>query len=348
LPTAIPFLRNAWYVAARADELAAGALLGRRLLDDPVVLYRRADGSPVALTDRCPHRFAPLHLGRIVGDNVQCGYHGLQFDCTGKCVVAPFGDKIPAAAQVRSYPVVERHAMLWIWMGDADKADAADIPDFSCMTDPKRAQLHGYQKVAANYELIVDNLADLSHAPFLHGSFVDAAVSNKMQFELLEKDRTVTSIFLYPSVPPTPQWKGFAGRQLPTIDRWSEMRWDPPCASLLYGGVTPAWRARSEGLDFYGVHLLSPETAKSTHYWYCHCRGFRIDEPEVDAMVREWQRVAFQEQDKPMLQEQQRALGDVTDIMAMKPVLLSADAGAVRIRRRLKALITAEQQQVTT
>src|SRR5690606_31641445 len=122
--------------------------------------------------------------------------------------------------------------MVWIWMGDAERQNPESIPDFGCLTDPKRAHLHGYQKVAANYELVVDNLADLSHAQFLHGSFFDASVSAKMQFELVEKGGSVYNIFKYPGIQPTPQWNGFAGRQLPLIDRWSELRWDAPCNAL--------------------------------------------------------------------------------------------------------------------
>ena len=75
------YLRNAWYVAAWSDDLAEGKLLARTIMKEPIVLYRRADGSPAALHDRCPHRFAPLSMGKIVhGDAVQCPYHGLEFD----------------------------------------------------------------------------------------------------------------------------------------------------------------------------------------------------------------------------------------------------------------------------
>jgi vanillate O-demethylase monooxygenase subunit len=66
------YLRNAWYVAAWSDDLADGQLLGRTIMKEPVVLYRKADGNVAALQDRCPHRFAPLHMGKIVhGDRVQ-------------------------------------------------------------------------------------------------------------------------------------------------------------------------------------------------------------------------------------------------------------------------------------
>jgi vanillate O-demethylase monooxygenase subunit len=128
------YLRNAWYVAAWSDDLVEDKLLARTILKESIVLYRKADGSPAALQDRCPHRFAPLSMGKILpGDRVQCPYHGLEFDQSGACVLNPHGAKnIPSRARVRSYPVVEKHKAIWIWMGDR-APDHAKVPDFSVL-----------------------------------------------------------------------------------------------------------------------------------------------------------------------------------------------------------------------
>src|SRR5258705_10760166 len=119
------FLRNTWYVAAWADEVEPGQLLARRLLDQPIVLFRDAEGRPRALTDRCPHRFVPLSMGRLIegGNVIRCGYHGLRFDGDGRCVLNPQGGSPPPRARVRSFPAVERYSALWIWMGDGEAAD---------------------------------------------------------------------------------------------------------------------------------------------------------------------------------------------------------------------------------
>jgi phenylpropionate dioxygenase-like ring-hydroxylating dioxygenase large terminal subunit len=77
------FLRNSWYVAAWDREVSR-APLARMLLGEPVVLYRKADGTPIALEDRCCHRHLPLSRGRVEGDGLRCGYHGLRFDASGK------------------------------------------------------------------------------------------------------------------------------------------------------------------------------------------------------------------------------------------------------------------------
>ena len=129
------FLRNYWYVAAYDHEIARKPL-GRIILGEPVVLYRLEDGTPIALEDRCAHRHLPLSMGKLVGDTLQCHYHGLRYDKTGTCVRVPGQDMIPRSAKVKSYPVVERYHWLWIWMGDPALADPDKITDFHWFDDP--------------------------------------------------------------------------------------------------------------------------------------------------------------------------------------------------------------------
>ena len=125
------YLRNAWYVAAWSDGVADGQLVPRTIMDEPIVLYRKADGAVAAIEDRCAHRFAPLSMGKIVGgDRIQCPYHGLEFDSSGACVRNPHGTKnIPPRARVKSYPVIEKHKAMWMWMGDgpADEAQSSRL-----------------------------------------------------------------------------------------------------------------------------------------------------------------------------------------------------------------------------
>jgi phenylpropionate dioxygenase-like ring-hydroxylating dioxygenase large terminal subunit len=98
------YLRNAWYVAAWSDEVGDGQLVPRTIMDEPIVLYRKADGAMAAIEDRCAHRFAPLSMGKIVGgDRIQCPYHGLEYDGSGACVRNPHGTRnIPPRARVKS------------------------------------------------------------------------------------------------------------------------------------------------------------------------------------------------------------------------------------------------------
>src|SRR6516164_1005936 len=165
------FVRNTWYVAAWADEVARGSILPRTLLGEPVILYRTESGTPGALEDRCCHRGAPLSLGTVKGELVECGYHGLQFDQSGRCLHIPLQQQIPSKARVKSYPIVERWRFLWIWMGDPALADPRLIPEHYCMDHPEWDVSRGdVFHVKANYQLVSDNFLDASHVVYVHKS----------------------------------------------------------------------------------------------------------------------------------------------------------------------------------
>jgi phenylpropionate dioxygenase-like ring-hydroxylating dioxygenase large terminal subunit len=162
------FVRNAWYIAAWSDEVAQ-VPLGRRILDEPVVLFRDSSGAIAALQDRCCHRGAPLSLGEVVPRGIQCGYHGLVFDSAGQCVLVPGGHKVPPGAQVRTYPVVERDAFVWIWMGKPEQADRSLLIDFPYHNDSRNwPHQHTMMHLRSGYLLVLDNLMDLSHLGYVH------------------------------------------------------------------------------------------------------------------------------------------------------------------------------------
>jgi Phenylpropionate dioxygenase and related ring-hydroxylating dioxygenases, large terminal subunit len=115
------FLKSAWYVAGWTDEFEAGQLYARRIIDEPLVLMRREDDTLIALEDRCPHRWAPLSLGRIEDDTIRCMYHGVRFASNGRCIEVPGQTSAPGSLKARIYPVVEQHKWAWVWMGDADR-----------------------------------------------------------------------------------------------------------------------------------------------------------------------------------------------------------------------------------
>ncbi len=164
----IPLLRNCWYVAAWDHEILGDTLLERTILGQSLVLYRKSDGEPVAMNNKCPHRHAPLSMGRKQGDTLRCMYHGLVFDPTGQCVEIPGQTTIPAGTCVRTYPVVQRHRWIWIWMGEPELADVSLIPDTPAQTDTRWRMLPGYKNFAADYLLISDNLLDFSHLSYVH------------------------------------------------------------------------------------------------------------------------------------------------------------------------------------
>ena len=343
------YLRNAWYPAAWARELAPGARLRRVLLDTPVLLWRDGAGRVHALADRCPHRFAPLSAGHLQGDVIQCRYHGLRFDTSGACVHNP-GGPVPTAARVASYPLIERHSLLWIWMGDASRADAAQIPDIPFQDPDANWVGADYLRVQSNYLLEIDNIMDLSHTEFLHASTLGSAGVAAGDYRATQEGDVVWSRRLTHAEVMTDGLCDAMGvpRGAP-VDRWINVRWQAPANMLLYAGAVPTGRPQADGRETPTAHLFTPETAASTHYFFSICFP-RAMGPMGEQMANEqirYLRAPFETEDLPMLEMQQQNIGDA-DLMSLRPVLLAGDAGGVRARRVLAGLIAAEQPQASS
>ncbi|HSV79339.1 MAG TPA: aromatic ring-hydroxylating dioxygenase subunit alpha [Ramlibacter sp.] len=332
-----PWLRNAWYVAAWSSEIEQGPL-GRTLLDQPVVLFRQSDGRVAAVGGRCPHRFAPLAMGKRVGDHLECPYHGLRFDASGMCVHNPHGSAIPSSARVPSYPVEERWGLVWWWPGAPALADPATIPDLSHLQRGDLAHVTGQMGVNAHYELYVDNLMDLTHAQFVHG---DRLMSNNFAAARVGVEQDGNRIANRVHIPDSDVPSIFRSR-LPAdvhqVDYWMDSFWSPPSIVTNWVGVTRPGRPRDDGLYSYGTHIVTPATRSSAHYFFGHSRNHGLGDADADARIREWQRVGFGEQDKPIIEAVARMMGDETDPLAMRAVLLPTDAAAVRVRRVLARL----------
>lgn len=335
---------NAWYVAALSSDVKKGEMLSRKILDEDLILYRTSDGRPVALHDRCPHRFVPLHMGTLKGDVVECCYHGLQFDCSGACIRNPHGDgKIPVAARVRAFPMVDRHTMCWIWMGD-QPADESLIPDYSKLDEGSGYETtHGYFVIDAAYELVGENLMDLSHVPFLHAGLLGSPEMAHALPSVKEENGGLQVNRWMPNVQVPKVFDMLFRGDGRSVDLWSDMRWIPPSSFILDTGVHAPGESRDRGASYYGVHILTPQTSRSTHYHFASARLPRkCQDPAFDSELAKLRQYIFFEQDKPILDAQQRAIGDV-DFWDMKPVLLQVDAGPVRMRRMLSAMLDKER-----
>ncbi len=346
------YLQNAWYVAAFADEITDKPL-GRVLLDQPVVFYRTRAGAPVALLNRCPHRFVPLSRGRVVDDQIECGYHGLRFDGTGACTLNPHGSGlIPDRASVRQFPVVERHGLLWFWPGDPQKADSASIPDeFAFLTSPKVRTVRGYLTVDANYQLVADNLLDLSHTTYAHPQMAVTTVKpsspvaqTKLKAELLRDGNTVWAKRSREAHPPSDKDRNRYGVSAELVNSRGHMHWSPPALLYFDLGVT---ECTPEAKDFAlpGAHFITPQTELTCHYFFFQGRNVRLESAEVDKMTLDAVLFAFGQQDKPLLEAQQRMLGPTADLMAGRPILLETDGAPIAARRLLDHLIRQEQAQ---
>jgi vanillate O-demethylase monooxygenase subunit len=340
------YVRNAWYVAAWDHEVGRD-MLRRIIMDEPVLLYRREDGKPVALEDRCCHRQAPLSMGKLIGDVVKCPYHGLEFDPSGACVRVPSQERVPPSAKVKSYPVVERNHWIWIWPGDPAKADPARIEDFHWMDDPNWGFGGSYLKVEANYLLLVENLLDTTHLPFLHPTSLGTDAFAKSEFEVTrEGDRIKVARWLMDK-PPAPfhkQMGGFPDGM--SVDRWQIAQFGPPSFVKLDVGSAPAGSGaregdRSKGMNMWNLNAITPETDKTAHYFYAQAYNFKLDQRWVSDLVKSQVTKAFIE-DMTMIKAQQVNM----DLGPSAVVNLGQDKAWILMRQIVDRLIAEEHKHV--
>lgn len=340
------FIKNAWYVGALSHDITTTPIQ-QTILGEPIALYRTESGQAVALNDRCPHRFAPLHKGKVKGDCLECPYHGLNFNPTGACSFNPHGDgKIPLAAKVKSYPIVERDSIVWIWPGDPQQSDESKVLDLgNFFGDTKQSLISGSYKLKAHAEIVSDNLMDLSHAPFLHPTtLADPENIKNLRFEMTQEGNTVWAKHYVPSSLPAAQFKPFRTSSEPLCDTHAHMRWDPPFNQQLDVGVTECGRPDAEGLYIHMAHLLTPIDASNTNYFWLATRNFLIDNKEVSAIMQEQVNLAFTTEDEPMIEAVAKNMG-TADLFSLKPVLLPGDAAGVRVRRILQQLRDQERTE---
>ena len=338
------YLLDVWYMAAWPEEIVAGALMPRTILERQVVLFRKQDGSPAALDDRCPHRIVPLSRGRLVGDAIECGYHGLTFDCAGSCVANPHGDRsVPRAARVRAYPVLEQHGVVWIWMGDASLADPGSIPDVPYLKDSDLYKTT-HVKVPADYryDLLIDNLMDLSHAEYLHKGSFSSGVFDKVTIEVKEDGDRVRMRRILHDVPIPPFFRAIYDPGDSNVDHWQDLIWHPSQMIEFEFGVVKTGEPWAGGALQKANHIATPATGRSTHYFASLTREGDIHNTELDEVLRQSQGTTVANEDSPMLEAQQQMVGDL-DISDYKPILLNVDVGAVRVRRVVDRLLKAEE-----
>jgi vanillate O-demethylase monooxygenase subunit len=341
------FLRNYWYVAASTQEIGRKPL-GRVILGEPVVMFRTEGGTAVALEDRCPHRRLPLSMGKLVGDDVlQCHYHGLRFDRTGQCVRVPGQDMIPRTARVKSYPVVERYKWLWIWMGDPALADPATITDYHWLDDPNWGAKTDYLYAQCNWQLVNDNLLDLTHLAFVH----ETTIGNMALVEhaAVRVQRTPTGVQVtrwiidQPAPPAFVKIGGFTGN----VDRWQIIDYVPPSFIRLDVGATPTGTGapdgrRVGGIEMRNLNAMTPETETTTHYFWGQAHDFEPHNKDMTERVFAQIKTAFLE-DVSVFTAQQE---NISLAPGAPQIDINADSGGIQARRIVAKLYAEEQAAV--
>ena len=335
------FITNSWYVAGRSADFV-NALTPVTLLGDNIVIFRGEKGEPIALEDACPHRKLPLSKGNLIGSVVECGYHGLTFDCSGTCVAAPTqGDPIPKRARVRSYPVADKYGFLWIFMGSATPGPIMEIANFDNPDWGKTAL--GALAIDCNYLYVTDNLLDPSHVAWVHvTSFAGAGTDTRpLDIEDIDDGIVVSRWILGEPAPPYYQsLLSFADN----CDRKQHYECRVPSTAINMSVYTrpgtggPAAELPDDAFINISYNFITPVDAdRSLYFWFQHRNSDPDNQATSDAMF-DGAVMAFNE-DKEVLEQVHAGMKN-----RRSPYLnLGLDAGAMRFRNKIDRLIAREE-----
>ena len=334
--------RNAWYVVAFSKDIGP-ELIGRTVVNTPLAIFRSQAGEAVVLDGRCPHRHFPLAKSCLKDDTIICGYHGFAFGTDGQCVDIPSQDHTPKAYRVRKYPAVEHGLWLWVWVGDEDKADTSLLPDL----EEVGLEGHGltghpliFHEVACRYQLLNDNLFDLSHLAFLHGTSI-GTLENASTPEVLEKrDRYVSSMRHIKDAACPPLMHKLGTYPTDTIDRSMGMESYLPG---FHSGLTVVKypeshpQAPGELISLNRVyHCITPATPRTCYY---HFAVAVDDTVNVEQMGRALAPVI--DEDIFASVEIEKMI-DLYDGDPPQELMVKSDRNAVEGRRMLQAMMDEE------
>ncbi|HEV7935710.1 MAG TPA: aromatic ring-hydroxylating dioxygenase subunit alpha [Actinomadura sp.] len=338
------FARNQWYVAAYGREVGR-ELLARTICGEPIVFYRTEGGEPVALADRCVHRRFPLSESTLDGDTIVCGYHGFTYDTGGSCVFVPGQKRIPRTARVQAYPVVEQDSFVWVWIGDAERADQAKIPRAPWLDQAGWTAVDGLEHLPARYGLLIDNLLDLSHETYLHAGYIgtpevaETPITTEVDDEasVVHVRRRMSGVDCPPFYSES---TGLTGR----IDRWQDIEYHPPCLYLLHSRIAPAGVAPGPDGDDSGafhvevVYAITPETETSTFDFWAVARDFALEDTGVSDFLRENNRTVVL-QDVAALSVLEKVIAKEAE--GYQELSINIDTGGLAARRLLKRMVEA-------
>ena len=338
--------KNTWYVACTPQDIDDKPL-GRKICGERIVFYRAREGRVAALEDFCPHRGAPLSLGFVSEGKLVCGYHGLEMGSEGKTIAMP-GQRVQGFPPIRSYPVVERYGFIWVWPGDAARADKDSIPQQDWYGNPEWAFGGGRFHIACDYRLMIDNLMDLTHETYVHASSIGQKEIDEVPCKTTVAGDSVTTSRFMDNIEPPPFWKmALRGNNLADdvpVDRWQICRFTPPASVMIEVGVAHAGHG---GYDAPNTHkaysvvvdFMTPETETSIHYFWGMARKFNPTDAALTDSIRAGQHTIFSE-DLQMLELQQKNLLAHPERALL---MLNIDAGGVQSRKILQRLVEAER-----
>lgn len=278
---ATPLVREEWYVAATSEELAAGPIQ-RRVCGRDVLILRRPNGHVAALSDRCPHRGYPMHLGTIDGDTIVCGYHGIRFGLDGRCLAVPSQERPPKGISLPCHPAVERGGWIWMWAGAGAPQGGRQPVETSWLDDPAWAVLRGLVEFRANYIGLHENLIDLSSFSYLLRDSVGGAGYARAPFVLRTDARRVQVERALEGVALPPFYASILGEAGP-VDRKTLSVFETPGLQIAHSeirfGDGRVCRTKI-------VHAITPVDPGATRYFWAVARDFETADPEMSRRQR--------------------------------------------------------------
>jgi phenylpropionate dioxygenase-like ring-hydroxylating dioxygenase large terminal subunit len=345
-----PLLHNFWYVAGYTSDFSR-ELVERTFLNRSIVFYRTEKKNElVALQNRCAHRSYPLAESWLEGDDIRCGYHGAKFNPTGEIIEIPCQDKCPSIQAVQNYPVCERGPLVWIWMGEADDADESKIPDTSWLnTEDGWVYTTGTYHIEGNYMLMMENLMDLTHIPFLHGGTLAFDKSYaKEKFELEIDDIQVTY-----SRRPDGEYHRYAFFPDYMVDQFEGREYESRSGGCF---VQPGMNygiqelrlkhpKKGEQKEYIGriPHFVTPESESTCHYWFFHTRQFAVDDASFTDQMKETLISGFKEDQDAIRLIQNIQTSDQT---AYQEINFAADKPTIAMRKIVQKLANEEYPEL--
>jgi len=336
---ASPFVRNQWYVIGWARDIGPEPY-SRTVCGEPILVYRKRDGGIAAMRDACPHRLLPLSMGIKEGDHIRCRYHGLLLDADGRAAEMPLrSDRVNPGLCARKYPAVERYGFVWVWIGEADRADPALLPDYwMCEREGWVFDGDTYH-VQCNYQLLVDNLMDLTHETYVHATTIgqrelmDVPIETRVEGGKVIVERWMANV----PAPPAYRQAGRTGN----VDRWQICYFLPPSSVVIDVGVAPVEEGATladHPVRSFVVDAMSPETETSTYYYWGAARNVDIEDEARTQRTKEVQRMVFGE-DVEVLEAQQRSIARNPDL---KLLSFNIDSGGARARMIIRRMLRAQ------
>src|SRR5690625_749520 len=337
------FPLNVWYPLTWSRDVGR-ALSSRPTISQDVVLFRSTEGHVVAMEDICPHRFLPLSKGRLTGNSIECGYHGMTFDCSGACTRIPGQDMIPPSAKVKTYPVHENMGLVWIWVGDPELADTDDVFDLEQYHDSDWSAVEGDAlHIRTNYLNLADNLCDPAHVTFVHKTTLGNEAGEDVPVQFAEEDGKLLTWRWIIDAPPIPLFEKF-GDFKGNVDRWHYYHYYAPSIAVIdFGSADTGTGApevnRDDSIQIYAFHFITPVDEDNSIDHWLHVKTFHADDATNQALSDSF-REAFSE-DKAILEAIEN---NMERFPGRRGLRLAIDAGPMRMRRMVDNMCEQEQE----